>query len=70
MNPIPTKEQILQWIADHPTLTAKRDIAKAFGVKDAGRIELLQVRRHLGSEFHDGGGSLVWRPCQEHRGRS
>lgn len=29
---------------------------------DAGRIELLEVRRHLGSEFHDGWGSLVWRP--------
>lgn len=27
-----------------------------------GRIELLDVRRHLGSEFHDGWGSLVWRP--------
>lgn len=27
-----------------------------------GRIELLEVRRHLGSEFHDGWGSLVWRP--------
>lgn len=28
----------------------------------AGEIELLDVRRHLGSEFHDGWGSLVWRP--------
>jgi ribonuclease R len=47
MNPIPTKEQILQWIADNPTLTAKRDIAKAFGVKDAGRIELKRLLREL-----------------------
>lgn len=30
----------------------------------AGRIELLEVRRHLGSEFHDGWGSLVWRPVE------
>ncbi|MEW6272300.1 MAG: class I SAM-dependent methyltransferase [Thermodesulfobacteriota bacterium] len=27
-----------------------------------GEIELLCVRRHLGSELHDGWGSLVWRP--------
>ena len=30
-----------------------------------GRIELLEVRRHLGSEFHDGWGSLVWRPRRD-----
>ncbi len=47
MKPIPTKEQILQWISDNPTLTAKRDIAKAFGVKDAGRIELKRLLREL-----------------------
>jgi len=27
-----------------------------------GRVELLEARRHLGSKFHDGWGSLVWRP--------
>ncbi len=47
MNSIPTKEQILQWIADNPTLTAKRDIAKAFGIKDAARIELKRILREL-----------------------
>jgi len=31
----------------------------------AGRVELLCVRRHLGSEFHDGWGSLVWRPLAD-----
>jgi cyclopropane fatty-acyl-phospholipid synthase-like methyltransferase len=31
----------------------------------AGQIELLAVRRHLGSEFHDGWGSLIWRPRQD-----
>ncbi len=50
MNQIPTKEQILQWIADNPTLTAKRDIAKAFGVKDAGRIELKRLLKELEAE--------------------
>jgi hypothetical protein len=29
---------------------------------ERGVIDLLCVRRHLGSEFHDGWGSLVWRP--------
>ena len=28
----------------------------------ANEIEILEVRRHLGSEFHDGWGSIVWRP--------
>ena len=32
-----------------------------------GRIEILSVRRHLGSEFHDGWGSLVWRPRRDNR---
>jgi len=36
----------------------------------AGEIELLVAQRHFGSEFHDGWGSLVWRPRhhQQHRG--
>ncbi len=28
-----------------------------------GDVELLEVRRHLGSELHDGWGSIVWRPA-------
>lgn len=47
MTQIPSKEQILQWIADNPALTAKRDIAKAFGIKDAGRIELKRLLKEL-----------------------
>ena len=50
MDQIPTKAQILQWIADHPTLTAKRDIARAFGVKDAARVALKRVLRELEDE--------------------
>ena len=33
MNPIPTKDQIRQWILDNPTLVAKRDIAKAQDIR-------------------------------------
>lgn len=32
------------------TLTAKRDIAKAFGIRDAGRIELKRLLRELEDE--------------------
>ena len=43
MSSIPTKAEILQWISDNPTQTAKRDIAKAFGIKGAARIDLKRV---------------------------
>ncbi|MCR8724794.1 ribonuclease R [Frigidibacter sp. ROC022] len=50
MNSIPTKAQILEWIADHPGLTAKRDIAKAFGIKGAARIDLKRLLKELEGE--------------------
>ncbi|WP_308917762.1 ribonuclease R [Jannaschia sp. LMIT008] len=51
-SPIPTKPQILQWIADNPAQTSKRDIARAFGVKGAARIDLKRVLRELQDEGH------------------
>lgn len=50
MTPIPTKDQIRQWIADNPTLSAKRDIAKAFGIKGDARIDLKRILRELEEE--------------------
>ncbi len=50
MEQMPTKPQILQWITDNPGLGAKRDIAKAFGIKGAGRIELKRLLRELEEE--------------------
>ncbi len=47
MNDIPTKEQILQWIADNPTQSAKRDIARAFGIKGDARIDLKRLLREM-----------------------
>ena len=47
MKNIPTKEQVLAWIADHPHLSAKRDIAKAFGIKGDARIDLKRVLKEL-----------------------
>ena len=50
MNPLPTKDQIRQWIAENPGLSAKRDIAKAFGIKGDARIDLKRLLRELEEE--------------------
>ena len=52
MKRIPTKEEILNWISDNPTLTNKRDIARAFGIKGAARIDLKRILKELESEGH------------------
>jgi len=52
MSTLPSKDEILQWIADNPTLTAKRDIAKAFGIKGAARIDLKRILKELEAEGH------------------
>ena len=50
MTRIPTKSEILQWIFEHPTKAAKRDIAKAFGIKGAARIDLKRLLKELQDE--------------------
>jgi len=52
MSDLPTKAQILDWIAEHPGQSAKRDIARAFGVKGAARIDLKRILRELEDEGH------------------
>ena len=52
MSHMPSKDEILQWISDNPTLTSKRDIAKAFGIKGAARIDLKRILKELESEGH------------------
>ncbi|MFN3147169.1 MAG: ribonuclease R [Paracoccaceae bacterium] len=52
MSSIPTKDEILAWISDHPTETSKRDIAKAFGIKGAARIDLKRVLKELEDDGH------------------
>ena len=44
---IPTRDQILNYIAHNPTRTSKRDIAKEFKIKGDGRIDLKQLLREL-----------------------
>jgi ribonuclease R len=50
MKPLPSKDEIRRWISDNPGLSAKRDIAKAFGIKGDGRIELKRLLRELEGE--------------------
>ncbi|MBU2983072.1 ribonuclease R [Lentibacter algarum] len=52
MNKLPTKDEVLQWISDNPTLSSKRDIAKAFGIKGAARIDLKRILKELEAEGH------------------
>ncbi|PRX37051.1 ribonuclease R [Meinhardsimonia xiamenensis] len=50
MKALPTKEEILAWIAEHPTETNKRDIARAFGVKGQAKVELKRLLREMEDE--------------------
>ena len=50
MTRIPSKAKILAWISEHPTKAAKRDIAKAFGIKGAARIDLKRLLKELEEE--------------------
>lgn len=52
MTHIPSKAEILDWISANPTQSSKRDIAKAFGVKGAARIDLKRVLKELEAEGH------------------
>ena len=52
MSQLPTKDEILQWISDNPTLTSKRDIARAFGIRGAAKIDLKRILRELEEEGH------------------
>ncbi|MDR9394981.1 MAG: ribonuclease R [Roseovarius sp.] len=52
MSQMPSKTEILKWISDNPTLTSKRDIAKAFGIKGAARIDLKRALKELEDEGH------------------
>ncbi|MEM8731432.1 MAG: ribonuclease R [Pseudomonadota bacterium] len=52
MSKMPTKAEILEWISAHPSQNTKRDIAKAFGIKGAARIDLKHLLKELESEGH------------------
>lgn len=50
MGTIPTRDEILKFIADQPGETTKRDIAKAFNIKGADRIPLKRLLREMSAE--------------------
>jgi ribonuclease R len=51
MDSLPSKDQIRDWIARNPTLSAKRDLARAFSIKgSAARVELKRLLRELEGE--------------------
>ena len=50
MGSIPTRDEILKFIADRPGETTKRDIAKAFNIKGADRIPLKRLLREMSAE--------------------
>ena len=52
MTRLPSKSEILAWIADNPGQTAKRDIAKAFGIKGSDRIDLKRILKELEADGH------------------
>lgn len=48
MEQLPDKTRILEWIKENPSLAAKRDIAKAFGIKSgAGKVELKRILHEM-----------------------
>ena len=52
MADLPTKTAILDFIAANPAASGKRDIARAFGIKGAARIDLKRMLRELEDEGH------------------
>ncbi len=47
MKGLPSESQVLDWISENPDRASKRDIARAFGVKGADRVELKRMLREL-----------------------
>ncbi|GHC54407.1 ribonuclease R [Neogemmobacter tilapiae] len=51
MENLPSKDEILNFLRENPGLSAKRDIAKAFGIKGAGlRMELKRLLKEMEAE--------------------
>jgi ribonuclease R len=49
-SPLPTREQLLAFIADHPGSAGKREIARAFGIKGGDKIGLKRLLRDLADD--------------------
>jgi ribonuclease R len=58
---LPSRDEILDWVRRNPGASSKRDIARAFKLKGAARIELKRVLRDLQAEgvVHKRGRSIA-----------
>ena len=52
MHHFPSKDQVLDFIRTNPRAASKRDIARAFGIKGAARIDLKRMLRELADAGH------------------
>lgn len=50
MAQLPSKAELIDWLRENPGTAAKRDIARAFGLKGSERVELKQMLRDLQDE--------------------
>lgn len=50
MKTLPSKAELVRWIDENPTRKNKREIAKAFGIKGAARIDLKRMLKELTDE--------------------
>ncbi|PWR18456.1 ribonuclease R [Zavarzinia aquatilis] len=50
MTPLPTKEEIAKFLADHPGKVGKREIARAFGITGDARIELKRLLAEMADQ--------------------
>jgi ribonuclease R len=57
---LPSRAEILDWLAQHPSESARRDIARAFGIKGPARTELKRLLRAMEAD-----GDLERRPRRE-----
>ncbi|NOX40515.1 MAG: ribonuclease R [Alphaproteobacteria bacterium] len=48
--PLPSKSELLSWIKDNPSKNSKRDIARAFAIKGAAKIDLKHMLKQLADE--------------------
>jgi ribonuclease R len=48
--PLPDKETLMAWLRDNPGQGAKREIARAFGLKGADRIELKRMLKEMSGD--------------------
>ena len=62
---IPSRQEILDWLSEHPGASSKRDIAKAFGIKGPQKVELKRILKQMEDEgllakrrrsYHDAAG--------------